>query len=389
MLVLGLQNTHSGNISVRTRNNKFYITRTDTMKGHLEEDDIILLNLDEKRIKRYNASTETPVHQKILHSFSSVIHAHTISAVVLSNIYKKITPIDYLGKRFLKSIPLLVFGANSDTEKRGDIIAEKLRENPALVLKNHGSFVRGQSPEDAFFKLCVLDYSTEILLGIKMITPTFNSLPTFNFPLSENININKFKILKEKLDGGKYIQKISGDIFNLRLSPFYSGSISVRDGKYLIFSPSASLPSFIKNITFRIGIKSNNCSNFFLRLHQAVYQQTKAEAAIFTHSPLAMIQSIKSLADKKKYILPVDIEGKFLYPRIPVVNPDDTLIKIIKKAAKYKIVIIGGMGAISVGNSLKQSIRHSSVLRNICLIKTKMDIMKKLGMEVNDQNIGE
>ncbi|MEA2006427.1 MAG: class II aldolase/adducin family protein, partial [Acidobacteriota bacterium] len=65
MLALGLQNTHSGNISIRMGED-MYITKTGSMKGHLEERDIVISGLKEPKFGLFQASSEIGTHQKIL-----------------------------------------------------------------------------------------------------------------------------------------------------------------------------------------------------------------------------------------------------------------------------------------------------------------------------------
>lgn len=381
MLVLGLQNTHSGNISVRDRD-KFFITKTNTMKGHLKNEDVLMLAMDERIISRSEASTETRIHQKILKSFNSVIHAHSLSATVLSNMYKKITPLDYLGINILKFIPVLDIENNSDSEEKANRITEKLKEYPAVIIKNHGPFVRGSTVEDAFFNLCIADYSAEVLLGLRMAIKKTPEYPEFNFPVNDSIHLDnpKLKIDDKHWDINK--QNISADIFHLKLSPFQSGSLSIREGTDMIYSSFASLPLNFKKNIFKIGIRQKIKSNFFLTLHQAVYQFTRSQAVIFTHSPSAVLQSIKLSGEDKLSIVPTDIEGKYLYPRIPIVLPGTDLETIVKKVEQNRIVVITGMGALSVGQSLQQCIRHTSTLKNICMLKTNQDILKNLGINI-------
>ena len=97
MLALGLQNTHCGNISTIV-DGEFYITKTGSMKGHLEERDIVLPGMDEPKTGIFQASSETGTHREILRYARAAMHAHSLSATLLSYTTDTIEPLDFLGK---------------------------------------------------------------------------------------------------------------------------------------------------------------------------------------------------------------------------------------------------------------------------------------------------
>ena len=377
MLDLGLQNTHSGNISVREGNNLF-ITKTGSMKGHLEERDIVLPGLFEPEYGLFQASSETGTHREILKYAGSAIHAHSLPATLLSYLVDEVKPIDFLGVRYLGNFPVVEFKYPVGSKEMEDNIPIILKEKTAMIVKTHGPFVRGKNVYDAFFKLNILDYSSEILLHLNLLKIDFNKIPELRYPKIQDYLPQKGKRETEDKELLKQFKRTAHDLFYLKLSPFHTGSLSVEDGNEMLYSPGLSSPDYIEFDIKRIKRKKTS-EDFFVNLHSAVYNYTTSKAAIFSHSPFGMIQGIKALVEGKDRIIPIDAEGSYLYPAIPVLSPAENIKKIVETAAKYKIVIIAGLGALSVGHTPGHSIHHNSSLRNIAYLKTKLQTMEKSG----------
>jgi len=149
MLTLGLQNTHSGNISVRV-GNEMFITKTGAMKGHLEERDIVLPGLIEPKTGLFQASSETGTHRKILEFAGSAIHAHSLSATLLSYILDSLTPVDVLGKSHLGNVPVVEF--------EYPVGSKEMEEKIPKILKHHPS-----SPVLSAFRIFARHYNNLLL----------------------------------------------------------------------------------------------------------------------------------------------------------------------------------------------------------------------------------
>jgi len=92
------------------------------------------------------------------------------------------------------------------------------------------------------------------------------------------------------------------------------------------------------------------------------------------------VQGFRSLWAGEDRIIPIDAEGGYLYPAVPIVLPDEDLEVIIKKAERYKMVLIAGIGVLAIGHTPTHCIHHNSSLRNISLLKTQLEIMEKTGL---------
>lgn len=378
MLALGLQNTHCGNISVR-EGDEFYITKTGSMKGHLEERDIVLPGLDEPKTGLFQASSETGTHREILRYAKAAMHAHSLPATLISYTTDTIEPLDFLGKSYLRSVPVAAFEYPVGSKEMEEEIPNRLRQASAVVVKTHGPFVRGNSLNEAFFNLCIVDYSSEILLNMAMLGVDRSRVQELHYPHSKVYKEPKdFKATK---DGEliRQFKRTASDIFTMKLSPFHTGSLSVEDGNEMLFASAVSSPETFENEIVRKKIEEEE-DDFFKNLHRAVYTHSSAKSAILTHSPYAMIQSFCMLSKGMDRIVPIDAEGGYLYPAVPVVLPDTDMKSIIRKAEKYKMVVLAGLGVLAVGHTPGHTIHHVSSLKNICYLKTQLELMERVGV---------
>ena len=375
MLALGYQNTHSGNISARV-GDEVYITKTGSMKGHLGDRDICLPGLDEPRYGLFQASSETGEHRRVLHYAKAMVHAHPPETTLLSFTTDSIVPADPWGRRYLGRVPVLTFEYPVGSPEMEETIPEVLKGVPALVVATHGPFIRGESLEEAFFLLCLLEASSSILLHAKSINIT---LPD-GIPLP---NLSRFSPpldLWETLDPelhGQYL-RTSSDLFLLCLSPFRTASLSVIDGPCILIMERASAPEEFPHTLLRLPLNEESPS-FPLSLHREVYRMSHSKAALFTLSPEVIFQSLRALDRGEDRIVPVDAEGGYFYPAIPVLPPDASEREIVKAAVKYKMAAVAGVGLLSVGYTLGHAIHHASSARSLCFYRRRLQEMEKLG----------
>ena len=109
LFIRGLNNSHSGNISVR-QNNEIHITRTGSMLDDLTVDDIVEVSLFPDKRKDKKASMEFLVHRAIYlanNHMGAIVHAHAPYAIVLAYNRDEIIPYEQEGAFYLKKIPVL------------------------------------------------------------------------------------------------------------------------------------------------------------------------------------------------------------------------------------------------------------------------------------------
>ncbi|HOV80986.1 MAG TPA: aldolase [Bacillota bacterium] len=151
LFVSGLNNSHSGNLSVRY-GDRIVITRRGAMLGHLEERDLIETGLEKNDGKIILASTEIGVHRAIYKGTSAlaVVHAHPVHAVALSLVEDEIIPVDSEGAYLLHKIPVLGAEHTIGSGEMEEKLPEMLREYKIVMVRGHGSFAAGQMLEEAY-----------------------------------------------------------------------------------------------------------------------------------------------------------------------------------------------------------------------------------------------
>ncbi|MFH1540894.1 MAG: class II aldolase/adducin family protein [Elusimicrobiota bacterium] len=171
MMVQGLNNSHSGNVSCR-QGNIIHITRHGARLGDLSCGDFVAVNLkDDKKDK--NASIEIMVHRAIYlvnPDVQAIVHAHPPVAIALSLNLKKIIPIDAEGSYYLPEIPILtkckeVISSNCVAEN----IPQFFKTYKVVVVRGHGSFAVGKNFEEAYLYTSVLESASKIIALNKIV----------------------------------------------------------------------------------------------------------------------------------------------------------------------------------------------------------------------------
>jgi L-fuculose-phosphate aldolase len=151
LFLAGLNNSHSGNLSVRC-GDRVVITRKGSMLGNLAEQDIIETGLNKNDEKTALASTEIGVHRSIYRGTpaSAVVHAHPVHAIALSLIEDLIIPVDAEGAHFLPKIPVLAAIDPIGSKELEENLPPLLRDFRIVLVRGHGSFAVGHNLEEAY-----------------------------------------------------------------------------------------------------------------------------------------------------------------------------------------------------------------------------------------------
>lgn len=151
LFLSGLNNSHSGNLSVRI-DDKVLITRRGAMLGCLEENDLIETGLFSDDGNTTKASTELGVHRAIYRetAAAAIVHAHPVHAIALSLLVDEIIPIDAEGAYLFNRIPILKAAHTIGSEEVAEKLPVLLKENKIVVVGGHGSFATGQKLEQAY-----------------------------------------------------------------------------------------------------------------------------------------------------------------------------------------------------------------------------------------------
>jgi ribulose-5-phosphate 4-epimerase/fuculose-1-phosphate aldolase len=174
------------------------------------------------------------------------------------------------------------------------------------------------------------------------------------------------EILKEFLKAGHRI-------FESRLSPFHSGSMSVRGVDAMLYAPKASMPRDLPGPLIKVPLEGQPGDDPEAAIHKAIYAASDFQTVMHCYIPEAeasahyVYPGETAPADR---VIPVDAEGTFLYLVIPVVGARTATAELIRLLHDYKVVIVRGGGVWAVGGqSLSEVLHHPSSLREICLYR--------------------
>lgn len=395
-LLYDIQDSHSGNMAIRHRdesgNEWIVITATGSQKGDLDSSQICFLSPTETDFGYYKASSETDIHARIL-SFEGVkasIHAHTkeLTIVTLDDVSKPsqpppFLPVDPLGHFYLGEVPVDWVEVPSGSAEMARIIPQRLATHPATLIQTHGTFARGRTLEEAFFVVSIANHSGAVVrllrrlrVDVEALRAKVQSEPDSMFsyaPPPYTIDDDEVCEFPEEKEILQEFRKTGARIFESRLSPFHTGSISVRGVRSMLYAPKGSMPREIGGPLLQVPLEVREEDSEELKLHKQIYAASDFQTIIHCYVPEAeAVAHFKPPGEDEPMsrIVPLDAEGSFLYLVIPVVPARTGVAELVRLLHDYKIVVVRGGGAWAVGHqSLSEALHHPSSLREICLYR--------------------
>jgi ribulose-5-phosphate 4-epimerase/fuculose-1-phosphate aldolase len=381
------------------------ITATGSQKGDLTPDQICFLSATETDYGYYKASSETDIHQKILsiEGVRASMHAHTKDLAIATlddapkpNAPADFRPIDPLGYHHLGDhVHVDWVAVPSGSPEMAALIPKRLAEHPATVIQAHGTFARGRSLSETFFLVCVANNAGAVVraarkLGVDLaaLRARIKSDPGACFAYRPDAYAvegdDRCEFPEETEILGEF-RKAGARIFESRLSPFHTGSMSVRGVNDLLYAPKASMPREAGGPLLKVALRPDAADSPELALHKAIYAGTDFQTVMHCWVPEAEAHSHYRLPGEdapRDRIVPIDAEGSFMYLVIPVLPPDADLETLIRRLHDYKVVVVRGGGVWAVGSqSLSEVLHHPSSLREICLyrigaLEQGLDVLK-------------
>jgi L-fuculose-phosphate aldolase len=396
-LLYDIQDSHSGNMAVRWTDasgaEEIVITATGSQKGDLEPNQICFLSPTETDAGYYKASSETDIHARILAlpGVRASMHAHVKELIMatLDDAPKPaqppdFVPVDSLARFHLgPAIPVDWFAVPSGSPEMAKTLPERLASHPLTIIFGHGAVAKGRSLKEAFFRLCVANEAGAVVrhlwrLGVDVaaVRKSLDATPARSFaaapPPFEDDEDDRCdfpeeeEILKEFLKAGHRI-------FESRLSPFHTGSMSVRGVDAMLYAPKASMPRDLRGPLLKIPLAADAADSDELRVHKAIYAASDFQTVMHCYVPEAEASSryvYPGEAGPADRVIPIDAEGTFLYLVIPVLRADFEKAELVRLLHDYKVVIVRGGGVWAVGGqSLSEVLHHPSSLREICLYR--------------------
>jgi L-fuculose-phosphate aldolase len=397
-LLYDIQDSHSGNMAVRRTNERgedeIVITATGSQKGDLEPSQICFLSATETDYGYYKASSETDIHARILSlpGVRASMHAHLKDLILatLDDAPKPekppdFVPVDPLARTHLgAAIPVDWFAVPSGSPELARTIPERLAAHPLTIIFGHGAMAKGRTLREAFFRLCVGNYAGAVVRGLEKLRVDIGAVrraiaadparafaappPDYTLEGDERSDFrDEEEILKEFVKAGHRI-------FESRLSPFHTGSMSVRGVATMLYAPKASMPREVGGPLVNVPLAATPGDDAETALHKAIYAASDFQSVMHCHvaeAEAAAYYVYPGEAAPADRIIPVDAEGSFLYLVIPVLPPDAAAAALIRALHDYKVVVVRGGGVWAVGGqSLSEVLHHPSSLREICVFRS-------------------
>lgn len=386
-----LQNSHSGNMARAFLNEagqpSLAITKSGAQKGDLSPEDIIFI--DPKKPYRGQASSELVVHRAILQlpGVRASFHAHAKQltlAVLLTQGLKRSNScfklMDGPGNAlFGRSLPLVKIEKAYGSTELAREVARRLQKNVVVAVVGHGIFSRGANLVEAFFYAGIANFSGQVvklLYRARSLIDKWRHAPkvdetAYYFCPPDNLEAaDELALFSPKTAAEKEIQKTRNRIFASALAPFFIGSLSLREGKDVFYTERASTPVYIGGPLNQLPWVREPGGPEEYRWHWMILRKTGAAAVLRGHIAEAEAVAWDLLSAERgahDYFEPVDVEGKFWQPRVPVLAPPVEAERFLANLQKEKAVIIRGGGVWTVGQSgLSEALHRLSSVKDSC-----------------------
>lgn len=161
---------NDGNISIRTGENRVWVTPAGVSKGYMTEDMLVCVDLSGKILEgTAKPSSESKMHLRVYQEnpeVGSVVHAHPIAATTFS--IARI-PLDValmtesvIG---LGVVPVAEY-ATTGTQGVPDSVAPYCRDYNACLLANHGALTWGKDALQAYYRMETLECYATIMMNL-------------------------------------------------------------------------------------------------------------------------------------------------------------------------------------------------------------------------------
>ena len=172
LFTAGLNNSHSGNLSIRLNEEHIVITRTGCMLHHIDHPDLITTAINHDDSQTLKASRELPVHRSIYKNTNAkaIVHAHCPNVIAISLNKKGIENNRLMLKDaeglyyFANGVPLIEAKNAIASEEVAELVIPAFKNSKIVIVKGHGVFSIGESLEEAYHWVTSLEHSAKILL---------------------------------------------------------------------------------------------------------------------------------------------------------------------------------------------------------------------------------
>jgi L-fuculose-phosphate aldolase len=157
----GLNDSHSGNISIRKRD-KVWVTPTGACADTLQITDLVMCRIGQPPPK--GASLDAPLHLAVYAGnpqAKAVIHSHGAYSVAVTLNGQSFTPVDFEGQLYFPTVPIISIDYDRYVQMAPALVAEKLAQYPLTVVRGHGVYAQANSLNLAYKWTCSLELSAK------------------------------------------------------------------------------------------------------------------------------------------------------------------------------------------------------------------------------------
>ncbi|MFD2611933.1 class II aldolase/adducin family protein [Paenibacillus gansuensis] len=168
MMDHGLAWGNSGNISVRTGDDRYVITGSGTFLGELADEDFVECTFAGRTFPEgRKASKEMPMHRAVYEmrpEIGAVLHASPFYATLFACAQEEITSLLFVETMYYLERVERVPYFHPGSEALGDAVREKAAKANVLLLENHGVLVYDTSVREAQMALHTLETACRMIL---------------------------------------------------------------------------------------------------------------------------------------------------------------------------------------------------------------------------------
>jgi ribulose-5-phosphate 4-epimerase/fuculose-1-phosphate aldolase len=437
-------NTHSGNLSVRDPENPdvFYITASGSQGGALAIRDIVPVRFSDVSWGDARASSESTIHRRILSipGANASIHCHHIACTIITfdskdkQIFLRYLGTDKKGREEFLFQPVDLYGAyiagrvrvgtytqpvgSAEMEER---IPKCLSDSHLTLVRGHGPFSRGSSPEECLYRLSVLEGSAILAINLrrrgmdlgriqrKIMGQGVDSV----FPLRPHtLDVAKLTACQVDDEATKadFAYWLSYN-YNFGIGAYGTGSMSQKTTEdEMIYCPMSAVPEAMDFPLYRVSLDTCEEDMFDQVLHKLIYNNTNYATCMITTNPMATAEGMAVLAEafgtdvllgekieipytakEHPVVVPIDAEAIYLNPRLGLVDisqltnrtPDNPILNMLRW--HKGCCVVAGCGVISVGDTtLEQAAHNVASAERIARFRAEVFVNEKLldGMPV-------
>lgn len=158
-----LNDSHSGNGSVRIDNESFVVTKTGACADTVHVNELITCQLSQTPSPK--ASLDTGIHQAIYQhhpQHNAVLHAHNPYTIALTLKSASLSPVDFEGQLYFGESDVIECESDNYLTVMPQRISDCIGNQPIAIVKSHGVYAAADSLELAYKWLCSIEQSAKI-----------------------------------------------------------------------------------------------------------------------------------------------------------------------------------------------------------------------------------